>query len=154
LLNALKEQFCEQLLAAAEPPTDQVNSRSSHLQVLVAEDNEINQRVIRGLLNKLGIEPIVANDGKEAFRYFCDRQSGDKPFDLILMDCEMPQVDGYEATRMIRNHEIADGSHVDIVALTASVLPEHRKKAAEMGMDEFLTKPIRLAELQHLLSSL
>ena len=154
LLNALQELFCEEFLVKAGPSAEPVNPRPSHLQVLVAEDNEINQRVICGLLNKLGVEPVVANNGNEAFRHFCDRQAGEQPFHLILMDCEMPQVDGYEATRLIRDHESINGSHVDIVALTANVLPEHRKKAQEMGMDEFLTKPVRLAELQHLLSNL
>lgn len=154
LLVALETLFCDPKMHPEVVEPHQLSPRISDLKVLVAEDNEINQRVIRGLLKKLGVEPIIANNGKEAFRYYYDRQSGDNPFDLILMDCEMPQVDGYEATQLIRQHEQENGKHVDIVALTANVLPEHRKKAADMGMDEFLTKPIRLADLQQLLSNL
>ncbi len=126
----------------------------SDIRVLVAEDNEINQRVICGMLKKLGIDPTLAKDGSEAYKYYLEQKTDQTPFDLILMDCEMPEVDGYEATRMIREYEINSGDHVEIVALTANVLPEHRKKAHDIGMDEFLTKPVRLADLQQIFSSL
>jgi signal transduction histidine kinase/CheY-like chemotaxis protein len=158
LLAGLNELFSTQQVISPAAEDVHLSSRIAELRVLVAEDNEVNQRVICGLLNKLGIEPVVANNGSEAFQHYYDRQETESPFDLILMDCEMPQVDGYEATRLIRDHETTvgknRGTHVDIVALTANVLPEHRKKAEDIGMDEFLTKPIRLAELQQLLSNL
>jgi CheY-like chemotaxis protein len=106
------------------------------------------------MLNRLGIQPTLANNGDEAYRYYLQQQTNRNPFDLILMDCEMPQVDGYDATRLIRAYESEGDSHVEIVALTANVLPEHRKKAHDIGMDQFLTKPIRLADLQQLFSNL
>lgn len=154
LLTCLEELFCTEGSELVVEDEHVYGPHPSDIRVLVAEDNEINQRVICGMLNRLGVQPVIANNGDEAYHHYLQQQAENHPFDLILMDCEMPQVDGYEATRLIRAHESAGDDHVEIVALTANVLPEHRQKAHDIGMDEFLTKPIRLADLQQLFSNL
>jgi signal transduction histidine kinase/DNA-binding response OmpR family regulator/HPt (histidine-containing phosphotransfer) domain-containing protein len=111
-------------------------------RVLLVEDNRVNQEVARRLLSTLGVEAIVVENGQEAVLAV---QSG--TFDLVLMDCQMPVMDGYEATRAIRvweNSEPRAGSqHVPIVAMTANALPGDREKCLAAGMDGYLTKPIK-----------
>lgn len=122
------------------------------LKVLVAEDNMVNQRVIEGLLNKLGHQVLVVRNGNEAIN---ERRKDDFDYDLILMDCEMPEVDGYDATRHIREIEKSQGRKtVPIVALTAHALEEVRSRCLEAGMDDFLTKPINTRHLNRILSRL
>ena len=117
----------------------------THLNVLVAEDNSVNRMVIKGLLGKLGIEPVITENGREALRAV---QRSHTPFDLILMDCEMPDMDGFEATRAIRAYEQAEAhTATTIVALTAHALEEHREAVFASGMDHFLCKPISLKSL-------
>ncbi len=114
------------------------------LRVLVAEDNKVNQIVIKGLLGKFGIKPVIANNGAEALELFRDQETPD----LIFMDCEMPDMDGYTATRKIRETEaLKPDQHVPIIALTAHALPEHQSKCIESGMDDHLAKPINLEDL-------
>ncbi|NQZ68904.1 MAG: response regulator, partial [Lentisphaeria bacterium] len=119
----------------------------SHLNVLVAEDNRTNQIVIKGLLKKFDIDPIIVENGDLALQQV---QECKKPFDLILMDCEMPVMDGYKATIEIRKHEKENaliGSV--IVALSAHVLKEHQQKALNTGMDYYLCKPIKIEDIKH-----
>lgn len=117
----------------------------AHLQVLVAEDNAVNRMVIKGLLGKLGVAPVVVDNGRQALRAV---QRANTPFDVILMDCEMPDMDGFEATRAIRHHEQAQAQPpAIIVALTAHSLEEHRQAVFACGMDHFLAKPISLKSL-------
>lgn len=112
-------------------------------RVLVAEDNPINQRVVGALLERLGIRVSLAADGSEALEL---ESSG--AHDLILMDCQMPVLDGYGATRAIRGRERQLGlPAVPILALTAHALEGERERCLEAGMDGYLTKPIRPAEL-------
>ena len=117
----------------------------SHLRVLVAEDNPVNRLVIKGLLGKLNIVPAFAGNGVEA----CDAvQGADKRFDLILMDCEMPEMDGFEATRCIRDYERREGlSAIPIIALTAHALQEHRDAVFASGMNYYLSKPVTFNNL-------
>jgi len=116
------------------------------LRVLVAEDNAVNRMVVKGLLGKLGVEPLMVENGQLAWDSVI---SADQPFDMILMDCEMPEMDGFEATRRIREFE---KSHIleatPIVALTAHAMEEHREAVFACGMDHFLCKPITLDELR------
>ncbi len=105
------------------------------LRVLVAEDNEINRRVLAGMLQRLGCEPTFAVDGGEAVQF-----ASEAVFDVILMDCQMPVLDGYEATRRIR----AAGGKAPILALTANVLPSDREACLAAGMEDFLAKPVKL----------
>ena len=121
------------------------------LHVLVAEDNQVNQMVIAGLLNKMNINVNFANNGVEAVAYF--RNHGDS-LNLILMDCEMPELDGFEASKQIRAMEQAQNhSRVTIIALSAHALQEHEDYALDQcGMDTFLRKPISFIDLQNSIS--
>lgn len=124
-----------------EMPTD-----LSHLNVLVAEDNSVNRMVIKGLLGKLKIMPTMAEDGLQALNIV---KQTDRAFDLILMDCEMPEMDGFDSARMIRKYEREnDSPATQIVALTAHAMAEHREAVFACGMDHFLSKPITLNELK------
>lgn len=113
----------------------------SGLRVLVAEDNRTNQRVILGLLRKIGIEATLVNNGMEAVDA-CHRE----PFDLVLMDCQMPVLDGYGATRHIRQN--LGSAAPPIVALTAHALESDRADCLAAGMCGYLTKPILLDQLR------
>lgn len=117
----------------------------SHLRVLVAEDNAVNRMVIKGLLGKLHIEPELVDNGIAAFNAVRETKV---PYDLILMDCEMPEMDGFEATRSIREYERSrNQSATPIVALTAHALQEHREAVFACGMNHYLSKPITLDSL-------
>ncbi|MGB1091055.1 MAG: response regulator [Oceanobacter sp.] len=116
----------------------------SGVAVLLVEDNKVNQKVARQLLNKLGCQVTIADNGKIAVDL-----SAEKSFDLILMDCHMPVMDGLDACRHIRSREASHKlPHTPIVALTADVMEEIRHACAEAGMDGYLCKPIRLEELR------
>ena len=112
-------------------------------RVLVAEDNRVNQRVVRGLLEKLGCAVTIADDGVHAVR-----AAATGKFDLVLMDCQMPELDGFAATQQIRARQLR---HVPIIALTAGVMEGDRERCLSAGMDEFLRKPVRLEELERAL---
>jgi len=114
------------------------------LRVLVAEDNEVNVRLSVALLGKLGHTATVVGDGEAAVT-----AQAREPFDLILMDVQMPVMGGMEATRLIRDAEAAATGqpHVPIVALTARAMKGDREECLASGMDDYVTKPVRLAEL-------
>lgn len=116
-------------------------------KVLVAEDNSINRVVIQGLLKQYGIVPTMAENGLLALGALQD-----KSFDLVLMDCEMPLLDGYEACSRYRESE-PDDEALPIIALTAHAMAEHREKAIACGMTEHLAKPIVRQELEQVLAS-
>lgn len=117
-----------------------------NLKVLVAEDNHVNKMVVQGMLKKLGVKAILVSDGLEAVNEVKD---SDKPYDIILMDCEMPNMDGYTATKNIREYEAENGQNKStIIALTAHVLEEHQNRSNEVGMDSHLAKPLELEKLK------
>jgi hypothetical protein len=121
------------------------------LHVLVAEDNDVNRVVIKGLLTKLGTTMDFAVNGLEAVKLYKERHA---QYDAVLMDCEMPEMDGYEATRQIRAFEFSKGlDHINIIAVTAHAVGESRDLCMEAGMDEYLTKPIRLDAIKQLLTN-
>jgi len=121
------------------------------LRILVAEDNKVNQTVIRGILKRFNQQPDIVDDGEEAVAYITRQE---KCYDLVIMDCEMANVDGVDATRQIRQWELANNrTRVPIVALTAHVLPEQMQSCYDAGMDAYLTKPIDVDEIQKLLST-
>ncbi len=108
--------------------------------ILLAEDNPVNAQVIKGLLKRLGVESDWCQNGKEAVE-----KLQLKNYDLVFMDCEMPVLDGYEATRQIR----AGGNEkLIIVALTAHAIKEYVDQAYAAGMNDYLTKPIDLSTLR------
>ncbi|MFC1856323.1 response regulator, partial [Thermodesulfobacteriota bacterium] len=115
------------------------------MHVLVAEDNLTNQKVIGKMLESFKCNAIIVNNGEEAVNILKDSS-----FDLILMDCQMPIMDGYAATKMIRNSEKGD-QHIPIVALTAHALSGAKEKCLEAGMDEYLAKPVEKKELKKIL---
>jgi signal transduction histidine kinase/CheY-like chemotaxis protein/CHASE2 domain-containing sensor protein len=126
-----------------KPPQPQLEapSISSHLRILVAEDNKVNQKVALNQLKNLGYTADLACDGEEVLAKIADRD-----YDAILMDCHMPRLDGYAATREIRLRE-GKSRHTAIIALTASAMKEDRELAMLAGMDDFLSKPVRKDEL-------
>lgn len=108
-------------------------------RILLAEDNKINQVVAAGALKKLGYEVEIVDDGAQAVAA-CEREH----FAAILMDVMMPNVDGYQATAMIREHEQRSGlTHVPIVGLSARAMTGDREIAIDAGMNDYLTKPLR-----------
>jgi CheY-like chemotaxis protein/nitrogen-specific signal transduction histidine kinase/HPt (histidine-containing phosphotransfer) domain-containing protein len=108
--------------------------------VLIAEDNEINRAVILALLAKLGLQTAVAHNGREAIEMAAGHH-----YDAILMDCLMPELDGFQATRQIRAGE--GDRHVPIIAMTALSMPGDRERCLAVGMDDYLSKPIHRAAL-------
>jgi signal transduction histidine kinase/CheY-like chemotaxis protein/integral membrane sensor domain MASE1 len=114
-----------------------VNSPLAKWHILIAEDNPINQKLVRRLLEKLGYSVEVAANGREAVREWAAGA-----YDLILMDCQMPEMDGYEATRKIRSIE-GGRQHIPIIAVTANTMAGDREKCLASGMDGFVPKPIK-----------
>jgi PAS domain S-box-containing protein len=129
-------------------PAESMAAPRRKLRILLAEDNPINQNLSVRLLAKLGHEVIVAGDGKSALAVLA-RQS----FDLILMDLQMPEMDGLEATGVIRSQETArggygpNGSRIPIIAMTAFAMTGDREKCLQAGMDGYVSKPVRAQEL-------
>ena len=122
-------------LAQAEAPVT--------LRVLAAEDNPVNQLVLRTLLEQVGVAPVIVGDGAEALEAWAR-----EPWDLVLMDVQMPRMDGPTAARMIRACEAAEGRpRTPIVALTANAMAHQVAEYAEAGMDDFLPKPLEIARL-------
>ncbi len=123
----------------ADPPAPAAGRKP---QILLVEDNPVNQKITERLLEKCGFEVQVAANGREAVEAVEKRS-----FDLILMDCQMPVMDGYEATQVIRKMEGAS-RRTPIVAITAHAMVGDREKCLEAGMDDYLSKPVNLAKLQ------
>ena len=119
-----------------------VKSHTAPLKILLTEDNLINQRVASTLLQREGHEVFIANNGLEALRAFEER-----PFDLILMDVQMPQMDGLEATAAIRRREKSSGGHIPIIAMTAHAMADDRERCLAAGMDSYVSKPIDIHRL-------
>lgn len=117
------------------------------INVLLVEDHPINQKVQRRFLENLGLEVTLAENGRQAVEY-----SSEENFDVILMDCQMPEMDGFEATQAIRTRENSSGKHVPIVAMTAHALVGDRERCLDAGMDAYISKPINEDELKDVLN--
>ncbi len=131
--------------APRTPPAKRPVLPGRTVRVLIAEDNAVNQRVAVRMIEKLGLRADVAADGREAVALF-----EMLPYDLILMDCQMPVMDGYEATRQIRRFE-GQGQHSMIIAMTAEAMDGTREHCLEAGMDDYIAKPVRMGDLAAIL---
>jgi PAS domain S-box-containing protein len=110
--------------------------------VLLVEDNTMNQLVATRVVSKLGLRVEVAENGRLALTALEDHS-----FDAVLMDCQMPEMDGYEATREIRRREVQTGAHIPIIAMTAAAMDGDREACLAAGMDDYITKPIRAKDI-------
>jgi CheY-like chemotaxis protein len=134
---------------AAEPATGRLRRRHAGpgAQILLVEDNLVNQRVAQRILKKAKHTVVIASNGKQALELL-DQQ----PFDVILMDMQMPEMDGFEATAAIRKKERQEGGHAPIIAMTAHAMSGDRERCLTAGMDDYLSKPIRAGELLDLVA--
>jgi CheY-like chemotaxis protein len=114
----------------------------SRIRVLLTEDNIVNQRVALRILEKEGYAVVVANNGKEALKAL-----EEQALDVVLMDIQMPEMGGFEATAAIRDRERHDGSHIPIIAMTAHAMAGDRELCLAAGMDDYIAKPVRAQEL-------
>ena len=128
--------------AAPKAPAAGTPGSTSSLHILLVEDNAVNQKLARRMLEKSGHFIDVVADGRQALDALARGR-----FDLVLMDLQMPVMDGYQACREIRRRESARGGHTPVIALTAHAMPSDREKCLQAGMDEFVAKPIRGADL-------
>ncbi len=136
--------------------TDEVSSIASHdttplleqslqdSRILVVEDNEVNQRVIMTMLSKLGYNAVLAENGKQCL----DVLASNTQIELVIMDCQMPVMDGYTASRAVRNNAEQYNPNLKIIAMTGNALEGDKQKCIDAGMNDYLSKPIRLASLK------
>jgi two-component system sensor histidine kinase/response regulator len=134
----MPRKSAEESFTSAIPPAD-------HLRILLAEDNRINQMVATKLLRNLGYTPTVAGNGIEVLAAL-----EEQTYDLIFMDCQMPKMDGYQATRKIRERFVSPAPR--IIAMTANALAGDEEKCLEAGMDDYMTKPVKLDTLREMIS--
>ena len=116
-----------------------------HFHILVAEDNAVNRTLALRLLQKQGHTVVVTNNGREALAAFENSHPGE--FDLVLMDVQMPEMDGFEVTAAIREREKTTGTHIPILAMTANAMRGDKEKCLEAGMDGYVAKPTQIEEL-------
>lgn len=121
----------------------------SGLHILIAEDNVVNQRVAQRILEKQGHEVVIAGNGHEALESWAQAQ-----FDLIMMDIQMPEMDGFAATTKIRESEQNKGEHIIIVAMTAHAMVGDRERCLAAGMDDYISKPIQAEAVAHVIDKL
>ena len=126
--------------AATAPSTAPAAPRKS-ARILIAEDNVVNQTLARRMVEKLGHHADVVADGRKALDALAAGT-----YDLVLMDCHMPELDGYAATTELRRRE-EPGTRVPVIALTANVVAGEREHCLSVGMDDYLSKPVKFAEL-------
>ncbi|MCO6056852.1 response regulator [Pseudomonas sp. MOB-449] len=146
LYQALQRVLMQLPEASPSPAPTPVEPQSRNARVLLVEDNAVNQLVAKGMLAKLGCEVLLAGHGAEALS-----RLEQTAVDLVLMDCNMPVMDGYEATRRIR--QSGRWPDLPIIALTANALPDERERCHAAGMDDYLAKPFRREELVALLNT-
>ncbi|MCA9000123.1 MAG: response regulator, partial [Planctomycetaceae bacterium] len=130
-----------------EPDSGEFQNTLPSLDILLAEDGRANQRLARALLEKWGHQVTIAENGQIAFELWQER-----PFDIILMDVQMPVMDGFEATSAIREVESKRGTRTPIIAMTARAMKGDREKCLDAGMDDYVSKPVRKQELYRALA--
>jgi PAS domain S-box-containing protein len=129
--------------AAGSPPASIAAPDRRHVRILIAEDHPVNRKLALQQLKKLGYAADFVADGREAVEAVQRER-----YDMVFMDCQMPEVDGFAATREIRAWEGQNGAHVPIVAMTASVLEGDREACLAAGMDDYLSKPVQLSDVR------
>jgi signal transduction histidine kinase/CheY-like chemotaxis protein len=156
LLQAIRTVFGYEVSSDSSEETgalsvDSIKSMRCYLRILLTEDNPINQAVAKSILTKEGHHVTIANNGREALE-----QLALNAFDLVLMDVQMPEMDGFQATRMIRESEAESGSgrHIPIIAVTAGAIKGDRERCIEAGMDQYVSKPFQRQELLDAIASL
>jgi CheY-like chemotaxis protein/HPt (histidine-containing phosphotransfer) domain-containing protein len=143
------DRASEATIASTEVPTAPALVSFPNVRVLVAEDQPSGRNVIRRQLAKLNIKPTIVNDGREAFAAYLSEQ-----FDLLITDCHMPNVSGFELARMIRRHEDGRSVHLPILALTANALHGEAEFCFAAGMDTYVLKPASLSQLSQKIGGL
>ncbi len=128
--------------ATPQPADTLPEQPARRLRVLVAEDHPLNQRLFALILSERGHDHVVVSNGKEVLQML-DQQS----FDVILMDVQMPEMDGYQTTAEIRRRELATGAHTCIIAMTALALQQDRDLSLAAGMDDYVSKPVDRLDL-------
>ena len=150
LKTVLADELAQRQAGAAQPLPAETGTLQvpQDFRILVAEDNSISTKVIRGMLSKLNLNPDTASNGEEALRAMQERQ-----YDLVLMDCEMPVLDGFSATERLREWEHRERrERTPVVALTAHILSEHKERARQVGMDGHMSKPVEMSQLRELIA--
>ena len=150
LWDAVSRALGVNIVLRDDPPAETVGRPllvDDTQRVLVAEDNDVNQLLICSMIQNLGYTVDVVANGREALNALSMR-----PYHLVLMDCQMPEMDGYEATQVIRALEREHGGHLPIVALTAHALREDARKCLDAGMDAYVAKPMRKQQLVEVLA--
>src|ERR1700733_8380038 len=149
ILKALSQRQGEKRASPLLVTRCTLRESARKLRILVAEDNEVNQRVIIRVLQKMGHTPVLAQTGKEALAL----ASAEK-FDLAFMDVQMPEMDGLAATAAIRKSETNSRAHLPIFAMTAHAMTGDRERCLEAGMDGYITKPVRFSDIEQTLAGL
>jgi signal transduction histidine kinase/DNA-binding response OmpR family regulator len=151
IVNVVSEQSGEEKLANSPVVNTAHSTREEQhgqgLHILLAEDNVVNQRVARGILEKAGHMVVIAGNGQKAVTLLEEQH-----FDLVLMDVQMPEMDGFEATAAIRENEKRTGKHMTIIAMTAHSMTGDRERCLNAGMDNYISKPIRAQSLLDLIA--
>jgi signal transduction histidine kinase/chemotaxis response regulator CheB len=156
LVTVIGDAKAERIFSAPRPRHPLSTAELEHAKqtkILLAEDNAVNQRVALGTLQRLGYAADAVSNGRQVMEALSKSS-----YDIVLMDCQMPELDGYETTRLIRKHESSSNepcrwhAPLRIIALTASAMEADRKKCLAAGMDDFLTKPLGITELREALN--
>ncbi|MBN2374657.1 response regulator [bacterium] len=138
-----KQDKIPQQAGASQDIEAKEDQKAQGYMILLCEDNLVNQKMATMLLDKYGHKVTVAKNGEEGVKLF-----EEMPFDLVLMDVDMPVMNGLEATMKIREKEKSTGTHLPIIAMTAHAMKEDRQKCLEAGMDDHISKPIKMSDLQ------
>ena len=144
LLKSIRKVLGDGCVEATHPAKSTATENTQRpARILVAEDNPVNQKLVMAVLGKMGHQVTLAGNGAEAVARWSE-----EPFDLILMDVQMPEMDGLEATRRIRQREELTGNHISIVAMTAHALRGDGERCLAAGMDDYLPKPLSRRDLE------